>query len=1815
MASAIDPNAPAGLNIVGDEGNNYREGQGGNDTISGLGGNDDLVGLGGDDSILGGGGDDALQGGAGCDTLLGGLGGDFISPGAGDDTVEGGPDDGFDQIVYLYDAMGANALLGVTVTFSSEFDGSVVDFAGDTDVFTSIDRVWGTNNADTFMGAVGNQQFAGFAGDDTFQGGDGDRDRIDYSREQADNGAIQGIVLDMAAGTATDSYGDTDTFTDIEEVTGNEFDDLITGDDERNTLVGNEGNDTLIGGGGDDNIRGGDGDDLILGGEGGDFIEPGTGTDTIDGETRGAVNGWWNELAYTFSSRGEGATGGITAIYTSEFAGTVTDYAGDTDTFQNIDRIWGTDNADRFVGTVGEQRFVGFAGNDTFDGGDGEDWLRYDEEGKDGAPQGIVVDLALGTATDAYGDTDTLLNIEHIEATNMGDLINGSDVRNRLKGKDGDDTLFGNGGRDNINGGDGNDFVDAGADNDFIEVGAGSDTVDGGTGGVLGEFNDLSYFFSALSDGATMGITVTYSGEFAGSIVDYTGSTDVFENINRVWGTENVDVFVGTNGHQRFSGFGGNDTFDGGAGSDRVDYSRETNDAGGLSGIVADLTAGTATDAFGDTDTLISIEEVRGTDFNDIITGDRNENDLLGEGGDDLISSVGGGRNSLRGGGGNDTLNAQGDNDYVSGGDGNDLITFTGVGGYAEAGLGSDTIIGGSDGYFSIGYDDVGESIVADTDAGRVELSGGDVDTLINIRNIGGGDGDDTIIGDDGSAQQEFFSSRGNDFFDGKGGGRDWIIYDDSSETSININFQDGIATGAYSGTDTFVNIEGARGTRGADTFIGRDSDTTIFQGLDGVDIYQGGTGTDRIDFSFDDNRGGLGAITIDLQLGTATDGFGNEETLTSIEQATGSDLGDSMLGNQDDNFFGGRDGDDTLDGRDGDDFMLGGRGIDLITLGAGEDIISGRAEELDGDVITDFTFEDAVYVFDDSYGLIAANLSIVGDQLRVDTDGDGTAEASMTLLNGYAGPVTSVGGDVAGTSATVFGFENPSIFAETGPEGDSGSAVITITVLRTGDTSSTASVNVTLEGTGVSAVDGSDIAEALNTPQTITFAPGVTFVDVPITILGDTEIEASETLEVVLSTPTSDGALPAEIDGASTFVRILNDDVGETVKIEGGRNAEDEPALEFTVSRTGDTSSDLIVNYTTRSAGGTQGAEDDDLIGGINQTGFVTILAGETSAALKLDIAQDTVAELHDNVIVSIAPDASWPANLSISGRQATGSIRNDDGVPPDVPLGATAASFGDPHIVTLDGLNYSFQAVGEFTLIEAASGDPLLVQVRYQPVPGSDLVSQTEAVATHVGSARVVVDVTGDDLIRVDGTALDFDSASGGADVGDGQVFFDGEAVTIVYGNGEQLRVDLADGFLNVALSIGENRDVRGLLGNADGDTANDLALPDGTILTQPLSYDDLYGTFANGWRIDNATSLFDYAAGKSTEDFTNLSFPIGQLDLGDFPETLVLEAEAVAQAAGITDPALLAAAILDSLVTGDPESAILAAQNAPDVVDTIQVQSAPLINSAIGVIADTAEILEGNSGTTGVFFTVYRTGDVSETLSVDVALGGTFSTRDIVGETSGTLEFAAFEEAKVVEIGLAGDTLFESDDTLVFFITVADTEINIINMSTTTIVLDDDAKPEGIFRTGDAADNTWIGGDGDDTLDGANGNDSLAGGIGDDDLIGGEGIDTALFSGNQAAFTLTLSPGAVEIEDRTRDGQGTDTLISIEFLDFDQNIDLFGDNPMDLDIFSGPAGLSAAEFGAIIELYIAYFNRAPDALGLLYWGTRYAEGHPLS
>jgi hypothetical protein len=120
----------------------------------------------------------------------------------------------------------------------------------------------------------------------------------------------------------------------------------------------------------------------------------------------------------------------------------------------------------------------------------------------------------------------------------------------------------------------------------------------------------------------------------------------------------------------------------------------------------------------------------------------------------------------------------------------------------------------------------------------------------------------------------------------------------------------------------------------------------------------------------------------------------------------------------------------------------------------------------------------------------------------------------------------------------------------------------------------------------------------------------------------------------------------------------------------------------------------------------------------------------------------------------------------------------------------------------------------------------------------------------------------------------------------------------------------------------------------------------------------------------------------------------------------------------------------------------------------------------------------------------------------------------------------------------------------------------------------------------------------GAGDDTITGA----------GDNDLIdGGAGMDTAVLSGDQSSYTVLFSQAGTAITDRRPSQDGTDVLIDIENLQF-------ADGAFDIGIRSGAVGLSAEDFAAITELYIAYFDRAPAAKGLLYWATRLDDGMTL-
>jgi hypothetical protein len=109
------------------------------------------------------------------------------------------------------------------------------------------------------------------------------------------------------------------------------------------------------------------------------------------------------------------------------------------------------------------------------------------------------------------------------------------------------------------------------------------------------------------------------------------------------------------------------------------------------------------------------------------------------------------------------------------------------------------------------------------------------------------------------------------------------------------------------------------------------------------------------------------------------------------------------------------------------------------------------------------------------------------------------------------------------------------------------------------------------------------------------------------------------------------------------------------------------------------------------------------------------------------------------------------------------------------------------------------------------------------------------------------------------------------------------------------------------------------------------------------------------------------------------------------------------------------------------------------------------------------------------------------------------------------------------------------------------------------------------------------------------------------GDQTLDGLGGMDTAVVDVRQNSVTVSIDKGGkVIILDRAGIG-GTDTLSNIELLEF-------MDATLDINAFSSLTQLSNDQFKSLGEMYVAYFNRAPDAEGLLFWADTLAEGSTL-
>jgi Ca2+-binding RTX toxin-like protein len=590
------------------------------------------------------------------------------------------------------------------------------------------------------------------------------------------------------------------------------------GDDTANTLVGGNGGDALLGLGGNDTMTGGNGDDSFhmaysTGSFGNDTIDGGPGFDTLTYSPVSTNPANVNLATHTATS--SQGTASLTSIET--VIGTAAN-----DVFIGGDPAHAIDS----MGNNISERFRGKGGNDTLAGGSGAQFFTTADYADNTSAQPVSVNLATGTASDGLGGTDTLSNIDGV------------------RGGAGDDTLIGGSLSRSGNG----TFFES------LRGNAGNDTLNGnnaGSGGTDSSSDRADYSNNSASQPVNANLAT-------GVASDGRGGTDTLIDIDQVYGGAGNDTLTGSAFNDVLDGGAGNDTLDGGAGSDEARFQQST--AGvivnlGASAITvngATVAASTAKDGMGGTDTLISIENVRGSDFADYIRGS-----------DD--TSV---RQFFSGDAGNDT---------IDGGAGIDFASYSNV----------PLVLGGITAFIENGSGTVNDRL-------------GGTDTLTNIEGLSGTHSNDTLTG--GLGDQWLRGRGGSDTLDG-GPGNDWVTYT-GDPSGVTVNLNSGTATDGWNGlggllalggTDTLISIENAEGSDYADSLTGSNGPNELrgrsgddaLNGLGGDDIIQGGGGWDTAIYSA--SRGGYSIS----KSGTTTTVSGPDgtDTLTGVERLQFSDV------------------------------------------------------------------------------------------------------------------------------------------------------------------------------------------------------------------------------------------------------------------------------------------------------------------------------------------------------------------------------------------------------------------------------------------------------------------------------------------------------------------------------------------------------------------------------------------------------------------------------------------------------------------------------------------------------------------------------------------------------------------------------------------------------------------------------------------------------------------------------------------------------------------------------------------------------------
>lgn len=1311
---------------------------------------------------------------------------------------------------------------------------------------------------------------------------------------------------------------------------------------------------------------------------------------------------------------------------------------------------------------------------------------------------GALVGTGEAPLTFEYGDI-RLISSTYLLDNNSNQILSlpARGVSYDFQGTSAADAINAGDGHDIVRGLGGADVISGGRGDDFLIGGAGGDTMDGGTGDDTASYEGSS------------AVVVALDGSIANSGGDALG--DVLTNIENLKGSSFADHLIGNAQVNRLSGGDGDDVLqgglagdalDGGAGSDTASYAQASAGAAGF-GVTASLQTPTQNTGEASGDTYISIENLRGSAFADILTGDAAANKLEGLAGDDLLEGLGGA-------------------DVFDGGLGSDTATYANAAYTALLSGGARVGITAS---LADALQNTGDA-AGDTYTSIENLTGSAFNDFLagdaNINRLDGGSGDDVLLG---------------------AGGADVLVGGEGSDSASYANAILGVLaslanpalnTGDAQG-DTYSSIENLIGTDFADTLIG-DGNANILTGGKGADILQGNGGADTLmggdgidTASYADSAiGAVVFLTTSLQSLNAGSAVGH--TLSSIENLTGSAFDDLLVGDEQANTIRGGAGNDTLDGGAGTvaDKLDGGSGTDTVSydnatagvalsLGGG-----GTAGDATGDEYT--SIENAVgSSFDDSIeGNSADNLLYGGDGNDTLSGAGGNdtlyGEAGDDVLKNtgsgihiydggsgnntvsYEGFVTAIGADLTlidgNTNGVIGGIERYINIQNLtgGTLSDTLSGNSEVNILKGGGgadfLSGRGGNDLLLGEDGNDALEGGSGADVLNGgtgTDTASYANASSGVVIDLANLsvgtgrgtGEAEGDTFDSIEVVAGSlfsdyiyagnPAATGSI-AYSGGANSSTILVGGTsfAGDTVDFSGSTGA-------ITVDLTSQTGSGGWAAGATFSAienivgssfddslkGDAQAnrllgeAGNDNFFGSVGAsdtyeggTGVDTISYAEFSASQSITADLSVLVGGYATVTVAGGSQADQIKDIeNLTGSQGADNLRGDANANGLQGGGGADSLFGAAGDDTLDG-------GADNDILEGGSGADTLIGGS-----GIDTASYANAAARLVGGA-----------ISVSGMVANLSNP--GANEGDAQ----GDS----YSSVENLTGSAFDDLLTG--DAGDNI--------LDGGAGNDVLIG---------------GAGADQFIGGSGTDQVSYAGSAAlTIDLRGTGLGSGHA-AGD-----VLD-NSVEQVLGSSND--------DVFLSGNRSSAMTmdggAGSNTVSYQNASTGATANLLDNALNAGSAASDVYANIQNLTGSDFADVLTGDEGDNTldggnGDDVLEGGAGADRLIGGGGIDTASYAS-STAGGVTVNLLNPTNNLGTDAL------GDTYSGIENILGSAFADN---------LTGDASANRLEGGSGDDTLDGGTGDDVLVGGAGADSLTGGLGIDTADYSSVTSALTVNLA-----------------------------------------------------------------------------------------